>query len=220
MKKVKILTNAYHKIIQTIGSKHAEAGGLLFGNPRDFVIRDFVYDVDAVTTATTYTFNAPFLNAKIDEKRKESLEPIGFIHSHPMGARYLSNPDKMYFKSQFKNFPELDYFIVPIVQSAVDGEYDFIPYIIYKDGQVELAELEILPNDYQSYIQRPPELLPPIPFEATWSLPWNMTFRNYYLMLWSTLLTGILVFSLCFLWLGFQYMYHQFKLSTLWILVE
>ncbi|WP_179218050.1 Mov34/MPN/PAD-1 family protein [Dokdonia pacifica] len=199
-----------------MASKTAEAGGVLFGSPDDFVVQAFVYDEQAVVTASTYTLNAPFLNKKIDEMRQEGLDLVGIVHSHPIGIRNLSNPDITYFKSQLQNnFPDLDYFIVPIIQSAVDGEYDFIPYIIYKDGRVEQAELELLPNDYKSYIQRPPELLPPIPMEAEYvgGNTRQFTFKNYYLILWSTLLTGGLVFTLCTLWLIYQYMFHQYKLS-------
>ena len=208
---IQITTSAYHEMLRNVGSITAEAGGLLFGTTDDYVVQKFIYDKDAVTTRTTYSFNAPFLNSKIDELRREGLEPVGFFHSHPPFAQQLSNPDKMYFKSQFKNFPNHDRFIVPLMFPAVDGQYDFIPYLIYKNGRVEKATLELLPDNYQIYIERPPELLPPIPTGVAETLPLHTLFRTYYLVLWSAFLTGLLIsiFSL----MRFFYLYLKHTLT-------
>ncbi|MEM6719190.1 MAG: Mov34/MPN/PAD-1 family protein [Bacteroidota bacterium] len=221
--KTHITTKAYHQMLTTVGSVAAEAGGLLFGTSNDYVVQEFVYDKDAVTSRSTYTFNAPYLNTMIDKMRKKGLELIGFFHSHPPGATQLSSPDRMYFTSQFKNFPHLEFFVVPLMFPATDGKYNFIPFIINKDGEVTKTELELVPNDYKAFTERPPELLPPIPSDANLysSILKSLSFKHYYLFLWSALLTGSLVFLLCSLWLAYQYMYHKFQLNNLiWTLVE
>lgn len=220
--KTQITTSAYHQMLTTVGSVAAEAGGLLFGTSDNYIVQEFVYDKDAVTSKSTYTFNATYLNSMIDKMQEKGLELIGFFHSHPPGATALSSPDRMYFSSQFKNFPHLDYFVVPLMFPATDGTYDFIPFTINKEGQVTKTELELVPNDFKAFTQRPPELLPPIPAEANFinQTIQSLSFKRYYLILWNIFLTGSLVFLLCSLWLAFQHMYHQFKLYNLWTLVE
>lgn len=222
MENTQITTSAYHQMLTTVGSIGAEAGGLLFGTSDDYVVQQFVYDKDALTTRSTYTFNAPYLNTMIDKMRVRGLELLGFFHSHPPGATQLSMPDRNYFKSQFRNFPHLDYFIVPLMFPATDGAYNFIPFVINPEGKVVETKLELLPDDYKLYTQLPPELLPPIPRAISYAEQNTnaFSFRKFYLLLWSTFLTGSLVFLLCTLWLAYQYMFHQFKFNALWTLVE
>lgn len=150
--KLRITTDAYQSIVKKIGSGIPEKGGILLG--KDGVITDFVFDENAETTGSTYSLNVAYLNPIIKEKKQKGKQLLGIIHSHPFGCSELSNPDKAYFQSQFKNFPDLDFLFTPIVFSAKQGEFEFFSYAIYKDGTVETAELEVLPNDYEKYIQK------------------------------------------------------------------
>jgi len=150
--KLQITTDAYQSIVTKIGSGIPEKGGILMG--QGGIITDFIFDENAHTTGSTYSLNVSYLNPLIKEMKQQGKQLLGIIHSHPYGCSELSNPDKEYFMSQFKNFPDLDFMFTPIVFSAKQDEFAFFPYIFYKDGTVETAELEILPNDYQQYTQK------------------------------------------------------------------
>lgn len=150
--KLQITTDAYQNIVKKIGSGIPEKGGILMG--KDGIITDFIFDENAHTTGSTYSLNVAYLNPIIKELKQQGKQLLGIIHSHPYGSFELSHPDREYFMSQFKNFPDLDFMFTPIVFSAKQDEFAFFPYVFYKDGTVETAELEILPNDYQQYIQK------------------------------------------------------------------
>ncbi|MGB1295742.1 MAG: hypothetical protein ACPG6V_09695 [Flavobacteriales bacterium] len=146
--KFRITTSAYNEILATIGSKKAETGGMLFGSRDNFVVTRFVFDKDAKTTSATYSVNTAYINPMITKLwEEEGLESLGFIHSHPRGYDKLSPPDKAYLQSQFRLIP-VDYFLAPIVFSARDGAFKFFPFIYHKDQSVELADLEIVPDNY------------------------------------------------------------------------
>lgn len=150
--KLQITTDAYQNIVKKIGSGIPEKGGILMG--KDGIITDFIFDENAHTTGSTYSLNVAYLNPIIKELKQQGKQLLGIIHSHPYGSFELSHPDREYFLSQFKNFPDLDFMFTPIVFSAKQDEFAFFPYVFYKDGTVETAELEILPNDYQQYTQK------------------------------------------------------------------
>lgn len=150
--KLQITTDAYQSIVTKIGSGIPEKGGILMG--KDGIITNFIFDANARTTGSTYSLNVSYLNPLIKEMKQQGKQLLGVIHSHPYGAFELSNPDKEYFMSQFKNFPDLDFMYTPIVFSAKQEEFAFFPYVFHKDGTVETAELEILPNDYEQYSRK------------------------------------------------------------------
>lgn len=150
--KLQITTDAYQGIVTKIGSGVPEKGGILMG--KDGIITDFIFDKNAHTTGSTYSLNVAYLNPLIKELKQQGKQLLGIIHSHPYGCFELSNPDKEYFMSQFKNFPDLDFMYTPIVFSAKQDEFQFFPYVFYKNGTVKNAELEILPNDYKQYTQQ------------------------------------------------------------------
>lgn len=153
--KLQLTTEAYQNIVKNIGSGIPEKGGILMG--KDGIITDFIFDENAHTTGSTYSLNVAYLNPIIKELKQQGKQLLGIIHSHPYGAFELSNPDKEYFMSQFKNFPDLDFMYTPIVFSAKQEEFAFFPYVFHKDGTVETAELEILPNDYEQYTRKSEE---------------------------------------------------------------
>ena len=150
--KLQITTETYQSIIKDIASKTPEQGGILMGI--DGIVTDFIYDKEAKTTGSTYSLNVAYLNPIIKNLKKQGKLLMGIIHSHPYGCSELSHPDREYFLSQFKNFPDVDFMFTPIVFSAKQDEFAFFPYVFHKDGTVETAELEILPNDYQQYTQK------------------------------------------------------------------
>lgn len=153
--KLQITTDTYQSIVMKIGSGIPEKGGILMG--KNGIITDFIFDANAHTTGSTYSLNVTYLNPLIKEMKQQGKQLLGIIHSHPFGCSELSHPDKEYFMSQFKNFPDLDFMYTPIVFSAKQDEFAFFPYVFHKDGTVETAELEILPNDYEQYTRKSEE---------------------------------------------------------------
>lgn len=147
--KVRILESVLNKIINTVGSRPAESGGLLFGNEEDMIITDFVFDENARTTRTTYSFNVGFLNPEIKRLWTEKrLSCIGFLHSHPPGYSWPSPPDMTYFTSMFEAMPRKHY-IIPILHCVPDGGYKMNTYILPNgSGEAIKADIEILPDDY------------------------------------------------------------------------
>lgn len=148
--KFKITTNAYQDIVKKIGSNAPEKGGILMGSS-DGIVTDFIFDKDAETSGSTYSLNVAYLNPFIKQMKEQGKELLGIVHSHPHGYSKLSGPDREYFSGIFKSTPELEFLYTPIVFSAKQQEFHLFPYIFYRDGSIEEAELEILPNDYQKY---------------------------------------------------------------------
>jgi hypothetical protein len=79
--KIQILQHVYNEIVNTIGSRPAESGGLLFGKEDDIIVRKFVFDKNARTTRSAYTFDVEYLNPEIKRIwEEEKLSWIGFIY--------------------------------------------------------------------------------------------------------------------------------------------
>lgn len=206
-------------MLKTVGSRPAESGGLLFGSRTDWVVTKFLYDKNAKTTSSSYSFDVGYLNPKMDELAEEGLQLLGFFHSHPQGYKQLSTPDKTYFERQFKNIP-VDQFYVPLMFPAVDGTYDFIPYVYHKDGSIEKVTLELVPDDYANYLAPVKETVAEdIPVATTEdyqeeievdriepSKVTRFSFRMYYRILWSAFYTGLLAFSLWVFFFFYKYM--------------
>ena len=147
--KMKILESAYNEIINTIGSRPAESGGLLFGKEDDMIVQKFVFDKHARITRSSYTFNTEFLNPEIKRIfNEEGLSCIGFIHSHPHGHGRPSPPDLKYFASMFEYMPRKHY-ITPIVFTVPDGGFKVNAHIL-RNGEknTSSADIVILPDDF------------------------------------------------------------------------
>ena len=163
MKKLKfiITTSAYQQIVKTLGSKIPEQGGILIG--KDGVITNFVHDEFAETSSSTYSLNISYLNPIIKKFKEEEKELLGIIHSHPYGCRKLSRQDQEYFAGVLNKAKDVDYLFTPIVFSAKQEEFHIFPYVFYKDGKIEDLELEIVPNDYDKYIEKDEKVEEPDP---------------------------------------------------------
>ena len=156
MKKLKfrITTDAHLQIVKTLGSKLPEQGGILMGRRTDGVITDFVFDEFAETSVSTYVLNVAYLNPIITEFKNEGKELLGILHSHPHGCRKLSRQDQEYFAGVLDKAKDVDYLFTPIVFSAKQEEFHIFPYVFYKDGKIEEVELEIVPNNYDEFINK------------------------------------------------------------------
>lgn len=163
MKKLKfrITTNAYQQIVKTLGSKIPEQGGILIG--KDGVITNFVHDEFAETSSSSYSLNISYLNPIIKKFKEDDKELLGIIHSHPYGCRKLSRQDQEYFAGVLDKAKDVDYLFTPIVFSAKQEEFHIFPYVFYKDGKIVEVELEIVPNDYEDFIQKDEKIEKPDP---------------------------------------------------------
>lgn len=147
---MKITENAFYDMVNFIGSRPSESGGALFGYEEDNVLRCFVPDKDALTTPNSYTMNTPFLNAIIKKKwTDERLSLLAMPHSHPYGNKFLSEPDKAYFKDLLKDIPRLKFY-TPIVNTIPDGGLRVFPYV-YEKGSLssKVVSIEIVPDEYK-----------------------------------------------------------------------
>ena len=153
---MKITESAFYDMVNYIGSRPAESGGAGFGYESDNVIRDFVPDVNAKATRSSYKMNTPFLNSVIEDKWKKEEKSLLLIgHAHPFGNPNLSRPDKDYFEDLLKYMPR-DKFYAPILFTIPDGGLKVFPYL-YKKGSIvpEKVRLEIVPDNYKEQKEIP-----------------------------------------------------------------
>ncbi len=147
---MKITESAFYQMINHIGAQPAESGGAGFGYESDNVIRDFVPDLNAKTTPSTYAMNTPFLNKEIEtkwEKEKKSL--LAIAHAHKHGLPDLSGPDRAYFKDLLSYMPRKKFY-APVLYTIPDGGLKVFPYVYEKGSDVpKKVRLEIVPDDYE-----------------------------------------------------------------------
>ncbi|WP_319591937.1 ThiF family adenylyltransferase [uncultured Draconibacterium sp.] len=151
---MKISREAYEQIKNTVGTYKAESGGILLGSREDNIIQKFVFDEKGVTGSVNYDPDVTFLNKIIKEEwENNSLELIGFAHSHPHGISRLSGDwggnigDIAYIKAMFNAIPDLEKFLVPIVYSSYGGaEFKIFPYVAERNNEENyyMKELEVI----------------------------------------------------------------------------
>lgn len=133
---MRIHESAFNEIINYIGSRPAESGGMLFGREDDYVITRFVPDSTASTTRATYTINAEAINPIIQKLwKEEQLSLIGIVHSHPRGFGMLSAPDMAYFSDLLRNMMKREHFYTPLVFTVPDGGFQMIAHVVNADGE-------------------------------------------------------------------------------------
>lgn len=149
LKHICMTADVYQRIKDTIGSRPAETGGMLLGNPDTYEIYDFVMDLNSSNTSTSYQPNTTYLNGFLE---KSPYKFLGIVHSHPLGFRRLSSQDQ---RAAWSNLtspgnPHLKAYLMPIVQSIPDqGKFEIIPYIVtcnpFGQGRVDIhrAQLKI-----------------------------------------------------------------------------
>ncbi len=137
--KMRFNESAFSDLYDKVGVLPPETGGILLGSPEDSIVQKFVFDPSGKTSSAAYDPDVDFLNGELDKARKEGLELLGFVHSHPRGVSKLSSDmgngigDLGYIKKILDAFPHLDRFLVPIVFSSHDGAFEIMPYIAFRD---------------------------------------------------------------------------------------
>jgi proteasome lid subunit RPN8/RPN11 len=147
--KLAITASVLEEIRQTVGSQHAEQGGVLGGNRADGVVRHFHFDRFARRTGANYSPDHELLNRLFAEQwNPAGINFLGFVHSHPAGLRRLSRGDLEYARRILGCIPDLHRLLLPLVMTEPDtGSFELIPYGVVRDGnglRVERMELEVL----------------------------------------------------------------------------
>lgn len=103
------------KIMNSVGARPPESGGILLATTDLAEITEFYFDETADCSAITYTPDIRTLQKKLDEEwAPRNLDFVGFVHSHP-GMDCLSAGDLDYIARFFECNSELTRFIAPIV---------------------------------------------------------------------------------------------------------
>src|SRR6266568_2246108 len=117
-KQLHITREVFTQICRTIGSMHAEQGGILGGCRKDgkVEVTRFSFDESANSrSGVAYTPNNAFLNKIIKQEwRPQGVDYVGSIHSHPAHCIRPSAGDETYAK-RILEVLELPYLLVPIV---------------------------------------------------------------------------------------------------------
>lgn len=148
-KTVHIDKSVYDEIMNLLGTKKPELGGMLGWKDDQDYIDYFVFDKDAVVGNSAYSPNTEYLSSIINgEWREKRIYIAGFVHSHPRDAIRLSEPDIEYAQRIMRAFG-LNYLFMPIVTSSFGYKQTFNPYIISLDGRVSRCNIKIISNSNQ-----------------------------------------------------------------------
>lgn len=152
--------DAFQDILQTVGVLPPETGGILMGFREDYIVRKFIFDKTGSRWSTGYDPDVDFLNNCLKQEwGKNRYSLLGFLHSHPRGVARLSGDmgkgygDLGYLKAIFRNIPDLQKFLVPIMFSSHSGNIPKIFPFIATRNRVEdykTARLRVLEYGSQS----------------------------------------------------------------------
>lgn len=144
---MRMTTQVYQDIKNSIGSRPAESGGLLMSHTHDYTITCFVLDIAADKNSSVYQPNIVFLNSVLKGRNDQF---IGIAHSHPRGVRYLTTQDQ---RAAWSNLtspgnPHLNAYLMPLIQTTPDtGRFEIIPYIVTccaeGNGKVVVCRVEL-----------------------------------------------------------------------------
>ena len=111
---------------------------------------EFVPDIYAETSRSTYSINSGYLNPVIQKKwEKERLSVLGVGHSHPHGSSAPSKPDIEYFTDLLKTMPR-KHFFTPIIFAIPDGGLNIFYYVFTGDQKHPVkTTLEVVPDNYE-----------------------------------------------------------------------
>ena len=132
------------QIRETIGSRHAETGGMLGTTDGGRTIDHFYFDRSASVSGVTYSPDTDTLNDVIAKWNEQGIKFCGFIHSHPLGSKAPSLGDYIYAK-RILSCMELpnDTMMMPIVQVFCPKKRCIaIEYYEYRPEHTHVTESE------------------------------------------------------------------------------
>lgn len=139
--------SVYNQILEILGTKKPELGGMLGFSEEQNLITDFVFDDNARVNHVEYNPNTKFLNSVINGKwADEGISVAGFVHSHPGHFNRLSGADVEYAARICKEL-DMQYLVMPIVTSSADSETSITGFLVTRDEGVLPCNIEVLGND-------------------------------------------------------------------------
>ena len=117
----------YRSIIDIIGNSPIESGGII--GIKNNTVCSFYFDCFAKHNDSSYTPSINILNDIIKEWKKEEIDFIGIVHSHPNGYKLPSKNDTLYARMLLDTNENLPFVIFPIV--TMDDEEIFIFFYKY-----------------------------------------------------------------------------------------
>ena len=157
---VQISRSALDAIIENIGSKRPETGGMLIGPIGGDKITHFVFDEEASVSSITYSPSFEELSVLCDIAAEKGYTLKGFCHSHPCGCSQPSYGDMEYVRKFFRENEKLEKFYMPILTGAPIGFEDlkravkndnyskFINfYTVFRENQYQFYKVNISIED-------------------------------------------------------------------------
>ena len=146
-KQVRMTPQVYAAICETIGTRHAETGGILGGNRESGEVTHFFFDESPNhKTSIMYEPNTARLNdVKRNQWKPQGIAYLGSIHSHPPAYLRPSLGDETSAKVILEVL-EIPYLLVPIVTTAADtGSFSLSTFAAVLDGgKVRIIEQELV----------------------------------------------------------------------------
>lgn len=121
-------------IIETIGARPAETGGVLGARPGE-TVEHYRFDKGGGEATVTYTPDHIGLNRFFERAwNPADIRLIGFVHSHPAGSDRPSQGDEVYAERILGALDDLDLLWLPIVHTVPDtGRFRLLPWAALMD---------------------------------------------------------------------------------------
>jgi proteasome lid subunit RPN8/RPN11 len=135
----------HDEIMNAIGKKPAETGGVLGGNRKTGCISHFLFDDSAACSGATYSPDVERLNKKtFPAWNDKDIYLIGFVHSHPGRLSKPSGGDIVYAQRILAGIPEMDVLLMPIIIPADFGQRaEIYWWVIDRQGHIHAADVTV-----------------------------------------------------------------------------
>lgn len=146
---LKICEDALMSIVETIGGRNAESGGVIGGNREVGLITHFHFEESSQNSSASYSPDYKFLNHLLsNEWNPNNIRLHGFVHSHPGGSRPLFG-DETYAEEILKVNPDIQCLWLPIVSTLQDtGIFKIVPWAVFPlEVGVEVVQGKIMAVD-------------------------------------------------------------------------
>lgn len=158
---VYIEKQVFKQVLDILGRRKPELGGMLGFSEEQDLITHFVFDRHARVTGAEYTPDTKFLDTVINGRwQKKNISLAGFVHSHPGHFNRLSEADIEYAARICGNF-DLEYLFMPIVTSSADSATSITGFIVTKDGKFSACDIETMDNFVRQQKQEETEVSVP-----------------------------------------------------------
>jgi hypothetical protein len=141
---IRITRKALYDIMNTIGTRSAETGGILLGPIGTNYVTHFYFDRGGACTGSTYSPDYLTLSRKMREEwLPAGLDMRGFAHSHGSSMDRLSAGDMKYIRRLMDKNTDMDMFIAPIV---LPNQYAIRPLVVSRNNmdRAQQAYFEII----------------------------------------------------------------------------